>query len=276
MDDSFRNTEDNSKNNNKSSDVVKVIISIVISKIFGIVFILLLITFILPILGGVFNIGNILGIIFCVVMLIRTWGDALFYLLRENKWGRRIMNVINVIFILGVAYVAVLTGLIIHADHTAPKQDCTVIVLGCQVIGDTPSLMLSERVDAAYEFLIENPDVPCIVSGGKGDGENLSEAQCMYNLLIGKGIDPDRIYMEDKSVNTKENIKFSKEIIEENNLSENTAIVTDIFHQYRASDIVKSNGLNYGSVPADCVWYLIPTYYVRELVAITATFVGLA
>lgn len=255
---------------------IKAIVSFLIDKIFGVVFFLLLLVFILPIFGGVFNIGNGLGIAFCVIMLIRLWGDAFFYLLREYKWGRILMNVITVIFVLGIAYVAFLTGLIIHADHTAPEQDCTVIVLGCQVRGNTPSLMLSERIDSAYEYLNENPDVPCIVSGGKGDGENLSEAQCMYNYLVEKGIDPDRIYIEDKSVNTQENIIFSKEIIEENNLSQNTAIVTDIFHQYRASNIVKSNGLTYGSVPAECVWYLMPTYYVRELVAITATFVGLA
>lgn len=246
----------------------------------GLVFFALLLMFILPIFGGVFNIGNALGIVFCLLMLFRTWGFTAYFFLTEfikqYKWGRVLMKIIVTIFIIGIVYVCFLTGLIITADHTQPQQDCTVIVLGCQVRGETPSLMLSARIDAAYDYLTEHPDVKCIVSGGKGDGENLSEGQCMYNRLTEKGIDPDRIYIEDKSVNTKENIKFSKEIVEQNNLSENTAIVTDIFHQYRASRIVKSNGLTYGSVPADCVWYLIPTYYVRELVAITATFLGLA
>lgn len=248
--------------------------------IFGFFFLFLLISFILPALVGIINIGNILGVTFCIVMLFRTWGYSLYACLtntlKKYKWGKILMNVITVIFISGVVYVGILTGLIIHADHTAPTPDSTVIVLGCQVRGNTPSLMLANRLDAAYGYLMKNPDAVCIVSGGKGDGENLSEAQCMFNYLTDKGISSQRILMEDKSVNTVENIKFSKEIIEKNSLSTNTAIVTDIFHQYRASKIVKGNGLSYGSVPADCVWFLIPTYYVRELVAITASFIGLA
>lgn len=246
----------------------------------GLLFFALLVGFILPVFVGIINIGNIFGIAFCLIMLFRTWGFRLYHSLtefiRKYKWGKILMNAIAVIFILGVVYVVFLTGLIIHADHTKPTADSTVIVLGCQVRGNTPSLMLANRLDTAYDYLTENPDAVCIVSGGKGDGENLSEAQCMFNYLTNKGISPERILLEDKSVNTKENIKFSKEIIEENNLSTNTAIVTDIFHQYRASKLVKSNNLVYGSVPADCVWFLIPTYYVRELVAITASFVGFA
>ncbi len=249
-------------------------------KFLGLVFFLLLMTFVLPVLGGVLNIGNILGAIFCVVMIFVTWGNKSFSkivaCMKKNKLGKFTVWAVAVIFVLGVLYVGFLTGLIIKADHTKPQDDCTVIVLGCQVRGDHPSLMLKQRIEAAYEYLSENPDVPCIVTGGKGDDENISEAQCMYDYLVDMGIDPDRIYMEDKAVNTVENIKFSKEIIEENNFSTNTAIVTDIFHQYRASNIVKEAELAYGSVPAKCSWYLLPTFYVRELIAITATFVGLA
>ena len=181
-----------------------------------------------------------------------------------------------VLFFLGIVYVVFLTALIVTADKTPPKEDSTVIVLGCQVRGDHPSLMLEARIDAAFEYMTAHPDAKCIVTGGKGDDENISEARCMYDILSEKGISPDRIYMEDRAVNTVENIAFSKEIIEENGLSRNTAIVTDIFHEYRASRIVKEAGLEYGSVPAECVWYLLPTYYVRELAAVTAVFVGLA
>lgn len=252
----------------------------VIRLFLGIAFLILLVMFILPVFGGVFNIGNILGAIFCCVMLFVTFGNSIFMKmvnhLRQSAGGKVLVYGVLVLFILGIAYVGFLTGLIIHADHTAPEENCTVIVLGCQVFGDHPSLMLKERILSAYDYLEEHPDVPCIVTGGKGDDEHISEAQCMYDYLVDLGISPDRIYMEDKAVNTIENIAFSKEIISENNLSTNTAIVTDIFHEYRASNIVKDAGLVYGSVPAKCTWYLLPTFYVRELIAITASFVGLA
>lgn len=38
-------------------------------------------------------------------------------------------------------------------------------------------------------FLSENEDVICIVSGGKGDDEKISEAQAMKNYLVENGID---------------------------------------------------------------------------------------
>ena len=248
--------------------------------VLGVLFFLLLNMFILPILSGTLNIGNICGIIFCVVMLFVTWGNVYFVrildYLKKSTAGKITVYSVMVLFIVGIAYVGFVTSLIITADKTPPEKECTVIVLGCQVRGDHPSLMLLARIEAAYEYLEANPDVVCIVTGGKGDDENISEAECMYNILVEKGISPDRIYMEDHAVNTVENIEFSKKIIEENHLSTNTAIVTDIFHEYRASRIVKDAELTYGSVPADCVWYLLPTYYVRELVAVTAVFVGLA
>ncbi len=264
------------KTNNKGLKLFMNTINIILGAMFFVLFVL----FFLPIFGGVLNIGNITGMIFCIIMLFVTWGNALFMrlvnALKENTAGKIIVTAVPILFVLGIIYVGFLSSLIIHADNTAPKDNCTVIVLGCQVRGDHPSLMLLERVESARDYLNAHPDVPCIVTGGKGDDENISEAQCMYDILVQMGISPDRIYMEDKAVDTVENIKFSKKIIEQNNLSTNTAIVTDIFHEYRASNIVKEAGLVYGSVPADCVWYLLPTFYVRELIAITAAFVGLA
>lgn len=246
----------------------------------GTLFFLLFLAFFFPIFRNVLNIGNITGMIFCAVMIFVTWGNTVFSkfvdTLKTTAAGKIIAAAVPVIFVIGIIYAGFVTSLIISANKTAPKQDCTVIVLGCQVRGSRPSLMLLERIESACEFLKENPEVPCIVTGGKGSDETISEAQCMYDYLVKMGISSDRIYIEDKAVNTVENISFSKKIIEENNLSKNTAIVTDIFHEYRASKIVKKANLNYGSVPADCVWYLLPTFYVRELIAITATFVGLA
>lgn len=52
----------------------------------------------------------------------------------------------------------------------------------------------------------ENTTAVCIVSGGKGDSENISEAEAMYRWLVDKGIDSSRIYKEDKSTSTVENI----------------------------------------------------------------------
>lgn len=98
----------------------------------------------------------------------------------------------------------------------------------------------------------------------------MSEAQAMYNCIVEAGISPDRLYIEDKAVNTGENIAFSEEIIKANGLNENKAIVTDGFHQLRAQIITKQQGLSgsVGSVNADTFPVFIPTFAVREWFAL--------
>ena len=86
----------------------------------------------------------------------------------------------------------------------------------------------------------------------------------MKDWLVANGIAPERIYMEDKSVNTEENLRFSKRIIDANGLPQRITIVTDAFHQLRADILAKKQGIESNNISADTVWYLLPTYWVRE------------
>lgn len=148
-------------------------------------------------------------------------------------------------------------------DHPE-NGNTTLIVLGCQVRDGRPSLMLKKRLDAAYGFLSEHEETVVIVSGGKGSDELISEALCMKNYLVSKGISADRIYMEEKSSDTKENLKFSKELIEREGLCTDITIVTDGYHQLRAEILAKKIGMNAKNISAPTSWWLIPTYWVRE------------
>ena len=130
--------------------------------------------------------------------------------------------------------------------------------------------MLMERLEAAYDYLTEHEDSACVLSGGQGPGESISEAECMYRYLVAKGIDPARLYREDRSTDTKENLMFSKQVIEENGLYPVIAITTSEFHEYRAGQIAKSLDMEYGAVSGRTAIWLFPTYYVRELYAILA------
>jgi uncharacterized SAM-binding protein YcdF (DUF218 family) len=153
----------------------------------------------------------------------------------------------------------------VKASHDNPDgRATTVVVLGCKVKDGRPSLMLRRRLDAAYEYLSENEDVTAIVSGGKGDDELISEAQCMSEYLISKGISPERIIMEDKSESTYENLKFSQSIINERGLEEHITIVSDGYHQLRAELIADSLGIEAYNISAPTSWWLVPTYWVRE------------
>lgn len=162
----------------------------------------------------------------------------------------------------------VLSVLMIAAALKTPAKNATVIVAGAQINGDTVSLMLGRRLDKAVEYLNENPGSPCIVTGGQGVNEIYSEAEVMKKYLLRAGIDENRIFMEDKAVNTEQNMRFSAEIIKENGLSDKVVIATDFFHQLRCAYEARKNSLTPFAASCSTVWYLFPGYWVREMLAI--------
>lgn len=160
--------------------------------------------------------------------------------LKKNIFGKIVLYGINFCFTALLCYGLIVTGLMTFACIQQPKQNSTAIVLGAQVTENGPSMMLTGRINSAVRYLQENPDAKAVLTGGQGSNEPMSEAQAMYNCIVEAGISPDRLYIEDKAVNTGENIAFSEEIIKANGLNENKAIVTDGFHQLRAQIITNN------------------------------------
>ena len=101
----------------------------------------------------------------------------------------------------------------IHSALHTPPQNTTAVVLGCSVKGTKPSRILEERIDAAYDYLSVNKDAVCILSGGRGPGEDITEAQCMYEVLTKRGISENRLILEERSTTTEENLKYTGEIL---------------------------------------------------------------
>lgn len=235
----------------------------------------LLILFIPPLFHGILNPGNAAGILFSLILLCITFFYNGFKILCKNIFshtgGKILLSSISVLTAAGIIYCIILSCFMINSQLKSPENAKAIVVLGCKVNGETPSRMLARRLDSAYDFIEKNDNVICIVSGGKGDDEKIPEALAMKNYLVEKGIDPDKIIMEDKSCNTYENMKFSAEILKAYDINE-IAIVTDGFHQYRAGLIAQKYGLSSSAVNAKndkITRSFIPTYWVREWMAIT-------
>jgi uncharacterized SAM-binding protein YcdF (DUF218 family) len=168
---------------------------------------------------------------------------------------------------------AAITGcVIVTASRGAEKTESEyVIVLGAGVNGTVPSRSLRERLDAAYEYLVNHPENIAIVSGGQGSGEDITEAQCMFDYLTGKGISPDRIWMEDKATSTLENLRYSLDLIEEKTgvRPAKTAVLSSEYHLYRAKMFASWLDLEAEPVAAKTV---VPplrwNYYLREIFAV--------
>ena len=83
-----------------------------------------------------------------------------------------------------------------------------------------------------------------VLSGGQGPDEDISEAECMKRLLVDAGIEESRLYLEERSTNTRENLSNSFEIIKQNSLSQSILVVTNEYHQCRAMLICRDLGLD--------------------------------
>ena len=227
--------------------------------------------FFLPILlGGIFNIGTIAGVLAFGGLFL--WGlfrpRILPYLqkVREKKTGRRLTSLFCVLCCAGLLFVSVESALMVRAAVHAPPEDApvTVLVLGCRVRGTVPSKAMRQRLNAAQRFLNDHPDAVCVLSGGQGEDEGIAEAACMYRELTAAGIDPGRLYREEQSTSTRENFLFSQAIMKDNGLPETVVVVTNEYHQYRASLIAKELGMKTYAVSAPSGIGLLPTYWVRE------------
>ena len=166
--------------------------------------------------------------------------------------------------IIGISIIALTWIFIFSAFFSKPEAGLDyLIVLGAQVRTTGPSIVLRYRLDTAYEYLQENPDTKCIVSGGRGDNEPEAEGNAMKRYLVDKGIKSERIVVENVSVNTVENIKNSSEYLDK---EKNTVgIVTNNFHVFRGVSIAKKAGFTHvrGIVATSNPFYL-PNNMLRE------------
>lgn len=181
-------------------------------------------------------------------------------------------RVFTLLLCVGLLVVGITEAVIIDASFGDPKEHCDyMVVLGAGVHGDEPSLSLRNRIDAAYGYLTAHPDVTAILSGGQGEGENLTEAQCMFDHLTAMGIGESRLWMEDKATSTWENLNFSLDMIEEKTGSrpETLGVLSSEYHLFRASLFADACGVEFVGIPARTTKIsLRVNYFMREVAGV--------
>ncbi len=186
------------------------------------------------VLGLILLIAGVLTTIRCIV-------GAVFKVIW--KLIRKPLAIVLAILLVAMAITAVP---ILIGVKSQPAVSCDyLIVLGAGVEGDTPSPILQDRIEMAYAYLTEHPDTICIATGGKGDDENIAEAQCIFNHLTAMGIGEDRIWMEDQATSTVENFQYSIALLEAEtgSVPESVGVLSNEFHLFRASLMAKKQGL---------------------------------
>lgn len=196
---------------------------------------------------------------------------ALAFFLHFEMWSRLpavLRKVLLAGILLGTLIFVIVEGCIISGFGAKGEKNLDyIIVLGAQVKQNGPSAALKFRLNRAYDYLVENENTICIVSGGQGANEPFSEAQGMYDYLVGKGIAPQRIIMEDKSKNTSENIAFSMKFLDKEN--DSVGIVTNNFHVFRGVHLARHQGIrNVCGISAYSDKFFLLNNMVREFAGI--------
>ena len=141
-----------------------------------------------------------------------------------------------------IAFIILELIIISFGVNSKPKKSDAIIVLGCAVYGNYPSPFFRARLDEALRLYNKGYSRYIIVSGGKGPGENISEAEAGKEYLVARGVPTKFILVENKSFSTYENLLFSKQIMDSNSLKK-AVIISNRFHLKRASIIARKVGI---------------------------------
>ena len=193
---------------------------------------------------------------------------------RFPRWVKALLALIAA----GILSFAILLGLVLTGsyDHISGNPQ-VMIILGCQVRQNGPSVLLQDRLDEALGYLEEHPDMTVVVSGGQGPDEPTTEAQAMADYLVEHGVEEENILLEGESHNTTQNFQYSKTLLAQENIddSDGVLVVSNGVHLTRARMLAQRAGFDNVSTLAAPESHMPSRLYmyIREPLALVKSFV---
>jgi uncharacterized SAM-binding protein YcdF (DUF218 family) len=178
-------------------------------------------------------------------------------------------------FILGAFYVpfccfAYFLYSFLYQHLRRKRKPDYVMILGAALSGKRVTPLLAKRVDRAVDEWNRNGGAPILIpSGGQGRDEEVSEACAMHSYLAEKNIPDEKIIEENRSVNTYQNMQFSKNIMDERSGKDGYYCLfsTNDFHVYRSAVYAHAVGLNADGIGCRTAGYYFPSAILREILA---------
>ena len=168
---------------------------------------------------------------------------------------------------------AIIADVIAACHEPEPDKDF-LIILGCGIRQDgTPTPLLRGRIDRALAFAQKQKqqtgkDLIFVTSGGQGPREVTSESASMKQYLLAQGVPEERIIEEDRSTDTAQNMRFSKEKIQAVNPKGKVAFVTTNYHVFRGGLCARRVKMRAVGMGSKTKWYFWPNASVREFVGL--------
>ncbi len=223
---------------------------------------------------------NLLGIILSVLLIA---GEVFIYRfdyyvsgsLRQIMIHEFVSNTFAAIYLYCECMLigTIAAGAIAARYEPEPDKDY-LIILGCGLRRDgTPTPLLRGRLDRALAFYKKQKEetgkeLTFVTSGGQGPDEAVSESAAMKRYLTENGIPEERIIEEDRSTDTLENMRFSKEKIKETGSGGKVAFSTTNYHVFRAGLCARRVKMRAVGMGAGTKWYFWPNAAVREFVGL--------
>ena len=145
-----------------------------------------------------------------------------------------------------------------------PENIPYIIVLGAKVNGSEMSKVFRNRAETALAYWENNNSSIIVATGGKGRGEEITEASALKKYFMDNGVPEDQILEEDTSTSTYENLQYSKKLYS----IEKAIIVSNDFHLYRATKIAKHLDIESYPLAAKTPNSVKVSLYLREFAAI--------
>ena len=189
-----------------------------------------------------------------------------------EKIGKYVRILIGIIFC--IPCVVTIALVVFGRANTASFNEDVVIVLGAGIQGETVSGKLAKRLDQAVAYSSKNPHAMILVCGGQGPEEDITEALAMERYLLDKGVRQERIFKEDQSTSTYENLANAKPILESHYPQGFSGVlITNDYHIYRAVAYARQIGITVRYIGVQTKWYDIPANSLREMLAIVKLWV---
>ena len=210
--------------------------------------------------------ANLLSMLFSVFLCIYLAVWPVIGNLGKNTLGTTLYTIIR----FAAAYVLLMMAMyslsaVVNLFHLKKKRNADyIVVLGAGIIGSRVTPLLAARIEKGIELLHYNPNAVLIMSGGQGPGEDIPESEAMADYAADKGVETGKIVIEQKSVSTQENLRFSRELMDKQ--KPEIIVVTTAYHVFRALILAKEQGIKCVGFGAKTKWYFTLNAFIREFV----------
>ncbi|MEV6824679.1 YdcF family protein [Amycolatopsis sp. NPDC051102] len=193
--------------------------------------------------------------------------EALFFV-PLGRWGSALVAIAAVLACyFGFLFLSLLIYSVVYGRLGRRGGFDAIIVLGCGLAGERVPPLLAGRLERAIRLHDREATPPLlVVSGGRGPGEAVTEAEAMHAYLRDRGVPDDRIRREDQARTTEENLRFSAALLPAE--ARRVVAVTSNYHVFRTAVECRRLGLPFQATGAPTARYFLPSALLREFAAL--------